>query len=83
MSEIEFELEPVEEKPSRSYYRRSKYDPILDQFLELDEDLVKVEVEDKDGNYIRTQLKKRIEARDIQNQVDTFVINGVCYLEKQ
>ncbi len=83
MSEVEFELKPVEEKPSRKYHKKSKYDPIIDEFMEMDEDLVKVEIEDKDANYLRTQLKKRIETRELQDELDVAVVNGVCYIEKQ
>jgi len=82
MSEVEFELKPVEEKPSRKYHKKSKYDPIIDEFMEMDEDLVKVEIEDKDANYLRTQLKKRIETRELQDELDVAVVNGVCYIEK-
>jgi len=82
MSEVEFELKPVEEKPSRKYHKKSKYDPIIDEFMEMEEDLVKVEIEDKDANYLRTQLKKRIETRELQDELDVAVVNGVCYIEK-
>jgi hypothetical protein len=82
MSEVKFELKPVDKKPSRKYRKGSKYDPILDAFLESDEDLVEVQVEDKDANYLRTQLKKRIDARDLGNQVDVSVANNRTYLEK-
>ena len=80
MSEVKFELKPVEEKPSRRYRKGSKYDPILDAFLEGVEDLVKVTVKGKDANYLRTQLKKRIEARNLK--VKPSVVNNVLYLEK-
>jgi hypothetical protein len=82
LSEVEFELKPVEEKPSRKYHKKSKYDPIIDEFMEMDEDLAKVEIEDKDANYLRTQLKKRIETRELQDELDVAVVNGVCYIEK-
>jgi len=81
MSEIKFNLTPVEEKPSRRYRKGSKYDPILDTFTEGEEDLVEVNVSCKDANYLRTQLTKRIEARNLRN-VKVSVINNVCYLEK-
>ena len=80
MSEVKFELKPVEEKPSRRYRKGSKYDPILDAFMEGTEDLVKVTVPGKDANYLRTQLKKRIEARTLK--VKASVVNNVMYLEK-
>lgn len=73
MSEVKFDLKPVTKKPSRKYRKGSKYDPILDSFLSGEHDLVKVEVANKDANYLRTQLNKRIEARDMLNQVKVSV----------
>jgi len=81
MSEVRFNLKPVEEKPSRRYRKGSKYDPILDAFLEGEEDLVEVNVSGKDANYLRTQLTKRIDARNLK-RVKVTVVNDVCYLEK-
>ncbi|MHA1409720.1 MAG: hypothetical protein ACTSQY_05360 [Candidatus Odinarchaeia archaeon] len=82
MSDVSFELAPVDEKPSRKYRKGSKYDPIIDAFLESDDNLVTVEVKGKDANYLRTQLKKRIDARAIQDKVEVSVVNNVTYLEK-
>jgi len=79
---VKFDLKPVTKKPSRKYRKGSKYDPILDSFLSGEHDLVKVEVANKDANYLRTQLNKRIEARDMLNQVKVSVVNNVAYLEK-
>ena len=81
MSEINFSLTPVDEKPSRKYHKGSKYDPIIDAFLESEETLVTVEVPGKDANYLRTQLKKRIDARDLTS-IEISVVNNVAYLEK-
>ena len=80
MSEVKFDLKPVKKKPSRKYRKGSKYDPILDAFLEHDSALVEVKVEGKDANYMRTQLKKRIDARDLK--IDVSVVNNKIYLEK-
>ena len=82
MSEVKFDLKPVSKKPSRRYRKGSKYDPILDSFLESDHNLVTVDVESKDANYLRTQLNKRIEARNLANEVKVSVVNNVAYLEK-
>jgi len=82
LSDVKFELKPVTSKPSRKYRKGSKYDPILDSFLDGEHNLVKVEVPEKDANYLRTQLNKRIEARDIVNRVKVSVVNNVAYLEK-
>ena len=82
MSAVKFDLQPVNKKPSRKYRKGSKYDPILDSFLDGEHALVKVEVTNKDANYLRTQLNKRIEARDITDKVKVSVVNNIAYLEK-
>jgi len=81
MSEVKFKLNPVEEKPSRRYRKGSKYDPILDAFIAGEKDLVEVNVSGKDANYLRTQLNKRVEARNLDVKVS--VVNDACYLEKK
>ena len=83
MSDVKFDLKPVEKKPSRKYRKGSKYDPIIDSFLKGEHNLVKVEVADKDANYLRTQLKKRIDARDLQSKIEVSVVNNIAYLEKK
>ena len=82
MSEVKFDLKPVEKKPSRKYRKGSKYDPILDEFIEVTDNLVEVTVPGKDANYLRTQLNKRIEARGLK-KVKTSVVNNVLYLERE
>ena len=81
MSEVKFNLKPIEEKPTRRYRKGSKYDPILDRFMERAANLVEVSMEGRAANYLRTQLNKRIEARNLRN-VKISVVNNVCYLEK-
>jgi len=82
MSEVKFNLKPVKKKPSRRYRKGSKYDPIVEAFIEGADNLVEVTVAGKDANYLRTQLNKRIEARDLQDKVKTSVVSNVLYLEK-
>ncbi len=81
MSDITFKLQPIDEKPTRKYKKGSKYDPLLDAFISGINNLVSVNVDGKDANYLRTQLNKRIEARDIHS-VKVSVVNNICYLEK-
>ncbi|MFB0558696.1 MAG: hypothetical protein ACETVY_06235 [Candidatus Bathyarchaeia archaeon] len=82
MSDLKFELKPVDKKPSRRYRKGSKYDPVLDAFMEGEDTLVEVSLEGKDVNYLRMQLNKRIEARDLGDRVKVSVVNNVAYLEK-
>ena len=82
MSEVKFDLKPVESKPSRQYRKGgSKYDPILDTFMAGSDALVAVSMADREANYLRTQLNKRIEARTLEG-INVSVVNNVCYLEK-
>ena len=80
MSKVSFDLSPIEKKPSRKYRKGSKYDPIIDKFLEGTNRLVVVEVAGKESNYVRTQLKKRIDAKELK--LDVSVANNKVYLEK-
>lgn len=82
MNDITFNLQPVDEKPTRKYRKGSKYDPLIDAFMSGSHNLVKVNVEGKDANYLRTQLNKRIDARNIHT-LKVSVINNICYLEKE
>ncbi len=82
MSDVTFKLQPVDEKPTRKYRKGSKYDPLLDAFMSGSHNLVKVEVPGKDANYLRTQLNKRIDSRNIHT-LTVSVVNNVCYLEKE
>ena len=80
MGEVSFNLTPVTEKPSRRYRTGSKYDQILDAFTAGEAGLVEVSVEGKEANYLRMQLKKRIDAKNLRVKVS--VVNNVTYLEK-
>jgi hypothetical protein len=82
MADVKFKLKPVNMKPSRGYRKGSKYDPILDVFVQGEDRLVEVSIEDKDANYLRTQLNKRIEARRLEGAIKVSVVNSVTYLEK-
>jgi len=83
LSDIEYELEPVEKKPLRRYRKGSKYDPLIDSFLNGPHNLVKVEAVGKNANYLRLQLKKRIDARDLSNKVEVSVVSNNTYLERK
>ena len=83
MTNDDFKLVEVHEKPSRRYRKGSKYDPVVDKFISGRANLAKVEVEGKEANYIRTQLKKRIDARELNDKLDVSVVNNVAYLEKK
>lgn len=78
--QLDFQLQPTKKKPDRRYRKGSKYDPLLDSFINGDEALVIVGIKGRDANYIRTQLNKRIIARELP--IKTSTVNNQCYLEK-
>jgi len=85
MSHIRFNIQPVEEKPDRKkspYRTGSKYEPIIDAFLESEHDLVKVDGTGVEANYLSGQLKKVITVKDIDS-VQVSVRNKEVYLEKK
>lgn len=76
---IAFKLVNTNEKPQRTYKKGSKFDSMLDAFIESGQSLVRLETE-KSGNYMRTQLVKRVAVRKLDILVS--VINDNVYLEK-
>lgn len=81
MSKLNFRIEPVEAKPRR-FRQGSKYDPIIDEFLKGEERLVEVSVEGKSPHYLRMQLNKRIQLRELGEQLKVSVAGEVAYMEK-
>lgn len=75
-------MEEVETKPSRKYRKGSKFDPILDSFKASTSKMVTVELTGKDSNYLRTQLKKRIDITECSKKLKVSVVNNKVYLEK-
>lgn len=61
---------------------RTRYDPILDQFLEGKQRLVEVTVEDVETDELRTILRERIRSRRLGNRIKLSMERGSLYLEK-
>jgi len=62
--------------------KKSKYDPILDQFLDGEHRLGEVTVEGKKAGYVRHLLDKRIKAMGLEGRVEAYVSSKTLYLEK-
>jgi len=82
MSLIKFEMRRVDEKRKKTYLKKSRYDPIIDQFIAGGEELVEITVEDKEAPYVATQLKKRIGLRELELEIEASAAGGLVYLEK-
>jgi len=81
MSEIKYEMKPVTEKRPKKKRIRSIFDPMIDAFISSGQELVEITVEDKKPSYMVTQLKKRIEKRELDIEVSHG--GGFIYLEKK
>jgi len=85
MSDIRFKIQPVEEKPDKKqspHRSGSKYEPIINAFMDSKHSLVKVEGTGIEANYLSGQLKKVISVKDIDS-VQVSVRNKEVYLEKK
>ena len=85
MADIQFSINPVDEKPERKLARpkgSSKYAPIILAFLESEHKLVKVDDTGLEAQYLSSQLKKVCKKRNI-NSVNVSVRNKAVYLEKK
>ena len=83
MDEVSFKIVEVGEKPKKTQRKRSKkYDRIIDAFCEGESSLVRVDDTGRDANYLRLQLKNRIDARELDKQIRVSVVNNAAYLEK-
>lgn len=65
MTEVKYEMKPVTKKREKTHPKKSIYDPMIDEFLKSEQDLVEITVKDMKPGYIVTQLKKRIETRKL------------------
>ena len=84
MSDINYNIEPVDKKPKKKGLQRGaryKYDPIIEAFLESEHSLVRVEGTSREAYYLSAQLKRVLDRRDVNN-VAVSVRNREVYLEK-
>jgi len=84
MSDISFNIQPVEDKPKKKTKppQGSKYEPIINAFLNSMHSLVRVEGTGLDANYLRGQLMKVLSMKEIDS-VEVSVRNKEVYLEKR
>ena len=75
---ISLEMEKPIKRPRRK--RKSKYDPIIDQFIELGQDLVEINVKGRKPSYVNSQLRRRINERKLG--IAASSAGGSVYLER-
>lgn len=80
--DFSFELVTETEMPNTTYQKGSKYDAILDKFLSSGIKLVSIKPKvDEDANYMRTQIKKRLDKRKMNDKITASVVNNKVYLQ--
>ena len=79
---IEFRMKTVTERRVREpKQQRSRYDPIIDMFLEGSNKLVEISVPGKRGSYIKGLLDKRIKRRELE--ISCSAVGDYVYLERE
>lgn len=63
-------------------YAIEEYDKIIDQFMETGHNLVEMTVEDRNANYVRNILRKRIRERGLREQIKASYVDEWVYLER-
>jgi len=83
MSDVSFNIQPVDEKPRKETKapRGSKYEPIINAFMDSNHKLVRVDGTGLDANYLAGQLTKVIKSKGIDS-IEVSVRNKKVYLEK-
>jgi hypothetical protein len=84
MSDIDFNMQPVGEKPEKRkppYRTGSKYEPIITAFQRSNHKLVRVDGTEIEANYLAGQLKKLLASKS-NDAVKVSVRNNMVYLEK-
>ena len=79
---ISFDIDEVKELPSRTYVKKSKYDVIIDGFLERNIPFAMIGAVGFEPGYLAAQLGKRIAARKLGN-VSSHIVNNQCYLSRE
>ena len=79
-NELEFSIRDVTEKEPRTFKKGSKYDKLLNAFLD-GHSLAELSVSDiEDASYLRLQITKRIQKKGLP--IKASVGNGKVYLER-
>jgi len=81
VSQLRFEMKPVEKKREKGYIKKSIYDSMIDQFIKSGHNLVEITVEGRKPNSVATSLIKRIKVRGLEIEASTA--RGCIYLERK
>ncbi|RLI87552.1 MAG: hypothetical protein DRP01_01715 [Archaeoglobales archaeon] len=77
---MSYNLVPVDGIPKRRVQRRSKYDDIIDDFLNQNLKYARLDIDATNLDYIRTQIYKRIKARGLTDHIKIVRRGSNLYL---
>ena len=69
-------------RPRAREYGKDQYDKIIDKFIEGENKLVEITVENRTANYVSDMLNKRIGERGLEEKVKVSYVDEWVYLEK-
>jgi hypothetical protein len=78
----DFKLTSVDEKVKGRKARRSKYDAMIDQFLESKSKIARVDGLERGAGYLSLVVGKRIERRGLDEKLKASCAAGCLYLER-
>lgn len=78
----DFTLVSVEEKVKGRKARRSKYDAMINQFMERGSHVSRVDGLDRSAAYLSLVIGKRIERRGLSDKIKASCAGGSLYLER-
>ena len=74
----QFKLTPVNKKLNTNIY-----DNIIEQIFNIDNNVIKINVKERNPHYIRRILNNRLKKNKLYNQLTINVINNEIYAEKR
>ncbi len=78
----DFKLTSVEEKVKGRKARKSKYDAMIDQFLDSKSKVSRVDGLERGAGYLSLVVGKRIERRGLGDKLKASCAAGCLYLER-
>lgn len=84
MEDAKYEMKPVTEKRKREVKIRGRpsiYDPIIDEFIASDQDLVEITLENKKASSAAGAIQNRAKKRELD--ITASSVGDYVYLEKK
>jgi len=82
-TKFEFGLEETEELPDKEYVKGSKYDQIIESYIDMETTKpVKLTGLSSKASYLKQKINDRIKKLELEDEIEVKVINNQVYLVK-